>query len=636
MSRFPECITCDFETHGIEPRPHYPPKPVSLALHWPGESQPRCMAWGHEAGGNNCTEKEARGEYLKARNSKYPMLFQYAMFDTDTAEAAWDIPLPNWDQYHDTMFLIALWDPHAPTLSLKPTAQRLLGIKPEEQDRLHEWIIANVPEAKKKPGTAGAYIWKAPYSVVRPYHVGDLTRTSKLFKYLYPRIVDAGMLEAYQRELKLMPILLENARVGMRVDVRALEQDLPAMKAGVEKTDVWLRKKLGIENIDSDKQLGNALYEKGIVTEFHRTAKGQLSVSKKHMTVDRFKDKRVYHALQYRGQMSTSVNMFGEPWLELATQSRTHDTLHPNWAQVRSPKGENDTSGARSMRIICTKPNLLNISKKWKRAFTSGYIHPAWLNVPELPYMRKYCLPDKGEQWGKRDINQQELRLFAHFEEGPVMEGFLTDPKFDIHEDVRAEAEARLIEAQLRDSFDRDTAKTCVFGRLYGQGITGLLQALSLPDEDKPVAQIIQRAINAAVPSIKLLDDALKALVKEGNPIRTWGGRLYYVEPPTYSEKYGRDMTYDYKMISYLMQGSGADVIKECIIRWHSHPKRTGRMTVSVYDEIDFSSKAREMKRNQEALRETIRSIETDVPMLSDGEAGMNWGELSKFKEAAA
>ena len=213
------------------------------------------------------------------------------------------------------------------------------------------------------------------------------------------------------------------------------------------------------------------------------------------------------------------------------------------------------------------------------------------------------------------------------------MRGYLDDSAFDIHEGVRAEAERRLIEAGLRDSFDRDTAKTCVFGRLYGQGVSGLLDALHLPEEDKPVAKIIQNAINTAIPSIKDLDDQLKALARSDQPIRTWGSRLYYCEPPQYSEKFGRDMTFEYKLLNYLLQGSGADVTKETLIRYDAHPKRQGRFLNTVYDEISFSCAPKQMKQEQKVLQECMMSIECDVPMLSDGEAGASWGELKKWKD---
>lgn len=631
----PDVIVIDAETEAIQARPKYPPVPTSIGIKWPDQREYKLLSWSHPSG-NNCTKKEAYGELRRAYNSRYPLLFQNSSFDLDVFESHFELQIPSWEKVHDTVYLLFLWDPHSETLALKPAAEKLLGIAPEEQNLMNEWILANILEAKRKPSSVGEYICKCPFKIVAPYLKGDLTRTLKIFQYLHPRVLDVGMGCAYDRERQLMPILLRNAQVGMRMDVNGLERDLPVMKSAVEKADVWLRKRLGIENLDSDRQLGQALHDKGIVKEFKLTPKGQLSVSKKHLIIGRFLDKKVYHALQYRGQLATCINMFYEPWLAYTTESK--GILFPNWIQVRAAKnGGRDNAGASTGRIICNRPNLLNLPREWKRAASAGYVHPAWLRVPELPLMRKYCLPDKGELWGKRDFSSQELRLFAHYEEGPVMQGFLNDPKYDIHELVRAEAEQRLQEANLRDSFDRDTAKTCNFGRLYGQGIAGLLDALHLPEEDKPVAQIIQRAINTALPSIKELDDKLKELAHDkdygpnGAPLRTWGGRLYYCEPPQYSEKYGRNMTFEYRMLNILLQGGGADVTKETLIRYHNHPKRKGRFTVTVYDEVSFSAAAKQQSAEHKILNECMLSIETDVPMLSDGATGPSWGELKKI-----
>ena len=631
-TKAPPVIVADFETHGIEARPKYPPKPVSLALEWPGSKKKLLMAWGHEAGGNNCTEKEARGAYLEARNSKYGMLFQNGMFDQDVAETHWNIPLLPWERYHDTMFLLFLYDPHAPSLGLKESAERLLGIKPDEQDKMYDWIIVNVPEAKRKPSTAGAYIWKAPYQIVKPYHAGDLTRTSGLFDFLQPQIIGLGMGEAYDRERRLMPILLRNARRGMRVDVAGLDRDIPLLRAGLTKADGWLRKRLGDINLNSDRQLGDALYEKGIVKEFKLTPTGQRGVGKKHLTIDRFTDKKVYQVLTYKSQMETSIGTFMEPWRELAG---TGDSIYPVWSQVRSPKGDTrDTKGARSGRIICSRPNFLNIPKKWKKAMGAGYAHPIWLGVPELPYIRTYALPHKGKQWGRRDFNQQELRLFAYFEDGPVQAGFLIDPRYDIHELARAAIERMLREAMLRDGFDRDTAKGVVFARLYGQGITGLMETLKLSEDEKPVAQLVQRAVNAALPSIKALDDELKLIVRSGAPIKTWGSRLYYVEEPKYVEKFNRNMTFEYKMLNYLCQGSGADVTKETICRYDEHPGRAEDFIVTVYDEIDIDLPMSNAgaRREMQVLKECMLSIDVKpMEMKSDGEVGPSWGDLKPF-----
>lgn len=636
-TKAPQVITVDFETKPIEPRPNYPPKPASLALKWPEQREYKLLAFGHGDGtksaGNNCTEKEARYEYKKARDSRYPMLFQNGSFDQDVAEVAWDIPLLPWERYHDTMFLLFLQDPHSPSLALKLCAERYLGIKPEEQDRMYEWIIANIPEAARKPSTAGAYIWRCPYQIVKPYHKGDLTRTLGLFNMLYPLVIDAGMGDAYDRERKLMPILLRNAQVGMRVDVDGLERDLPAMKQGIEKADNWLRKQLGNINIGSDQQLADALLNKGIVHDLARTPKGRFSVSKKTLTLDKFKDKRVFQALSYRSKMSTCINMFVEPWCDLAAFD---GSIHASWSQVRAPKGGgDDTNGARSGRIICTRPNFLNIPKKFKKDISAGYVHPAFLKAMELPYIRKYCLPDKGQLWGRRDFNQQEIRLVAHFEDGPMMQGFLTNPKYDIHELVRAEIERALQTAGLRDSFDRDSAKTVVFARIYGQGLAGTMQLLKLTEEERPVAQLVRKSIDVALPSLKRLDDEMKALFKSGQAIRTIGGRLYYCEPPSYSVKFGRDLDYSYKAMNYAVQPSGADVTKAALILYNEHPKRRGRLLVSVYDECDFSAPKSAMKEEMKIMRECmLESIPCDVPLLSDGETGPNWGMLTKWDDA--
>ena len=51
-------IVADFETEAIEPRPYYPPRPVGVAIRWPGRKT-QYHAWGHPTE-NNCTFDDAR------------------------------------------------------------------------------------------------------------------------------------------------------------------------------------------------------------------------------------------------------------------------------------------------------------------------------------------------------------------------------------------------------------------------------------------------------------------------------------------------------------------------------------------------------------------------------------------------
>ena len=92
-------------------------------------------------------------------------------------------------------------------------------------------------------------------------------------------------------------------------------------------------------------------------------------------------------------------------------------------------------------------------------------------------------------------------------------------------------------------------------------------------------------------------------------------------------------MDYTYKLISYLSQGSGADVMKEAICRYDEHPQRTERILVTVYDELDHTLplSARGIKHEMTVSRDVMQSIRADVPMLSDGEIGPNWGTLKAY-----
>ena len=69
-------------------------------------------------------------------------------------------------------------------------------------------------------------------------------------------------------------------------------------------------------------------------------------------------------------------------------------------------------------------------------------------------------------------------------------------------------------------------------------------------------------AVKRATPGVKALDDELKRRGRCGEPIRTWGGRLYYCEPPSIAKKgarKGQEVTWEYKLLNYLVQGSAAD-----------------------------------------------------------------------------
>jgi DNA polymerase I-like protein with 3'-5' exonuclease and polymerase domains len=628
-------VVVDFETDGIEPRPDYPPKPVGVAIWEPGK-KPYYLSWGHPTK-NNCEVGKAKRVLSDIWKSGEDLLFQNAIFDLDVANVHLGLPLPPWHKVHDTLYTLFLKDPNASTFSLKPSAERYLGMKPEERDAIREWLIAHGIVAKNASDReVGKNISKAPGDIVGRYAIGDVIRTWKLHEKLYPDNVEAGMQRPYDRERQLMPILLENERCGMRFDVERAEKDLVAYKAASEKADAWLRKRLKAPglNIDSDAELAEALDSAGIVTEWTYTPKSKKkSVGKKNLTHDKFKDQEVFKVLGYRNRLGTVMSLNLEPWAKMASAAGGYIFTH--WNQVRG-SGDKET-GANTGRLTCSK--FANVSKDFEDK-NDGWSHPKKLSLPPLPLVRQYILPDKGDAWGHLDWSQQEFRLMGHYAEGEVLEAYQKDPRTDFHVLMHD----RLV-SEVGLDLKRRMVKITNFSIKYGAGAPRLADLLGLPVKDvievDPVtlkktvttgAATVIKGVKAATPSIAALDAQLKQRAKDGQPVRTWGGRLYYVEPPKYVEQFNRVMDFGYKQFSKLIQGSGADMMKEALIRY-DQIKKDGRLLASVYDEANISAPPKAMKAECALLRQAMESMECDVPMLTDTDIGSSWGSLVPEKD---
>lgn len=631
--------TIDFETFPIGPRPdHNPPWPVGVAIRNPdGEST--YLSWGHPSG-NNCTWDDAASRLHAVWQSDLPVVFHNAKFDTSICYERFGLPRLPWDRVHDTMFLAFLLDPYARTLGLKKMAEIWLGMPPDERDEVEEWVLANkarlprfpwIKNSKGEPGgaptkrNAGAWIGYAPGELVGPYAIGDVDRTWKLFQVMMPAVQDAGMQEAYDVERQVLPIFMENERVGLRVDMERLESDVALYRQYFGWVEDWLRQRLNATglNFDADDDVADVLDRLGVVTEWAKTATGKRSTSKDNMHPDMFNDPEVANALGYRNRLKTCLKMFMEPWLEQAAVRG--GWISTEWNQI---SGEN--GGTRTGRPSTRNPNFLNISKSWTGR-GDGYVHPAHLNgLPELPKVRRYILPDEGHIILKRDFSGQELRVFAHGSQGRLLEQYGKDPNLDVHQFVGDEISVVSGDPIWSEASGRTRTKAMNFQGLYGGGIPALMKALRI---SRTEAQKFKAFHDQALPDRRVFSDTLGTIVRSGRAIRTYGGRLY-VRPPFKKQKStGAISDADYILINYYGQGSAADITKRAMIALHNHPDYSSRFMLQVYDELDISSPADDAARQMNALRESMEGIPLRVPLLSDGEWGRNWGDMEKLKD---
>jgi DNA polymerase I-like protein with 3'-5' exonuclease and polymerase domains len=623
----PQCITLDFETKPIEQRPKYPPEPIGVSIKWP-QSASVYMAFGHPTD-NNCTPLQALEELERVRNSGLPLLFHHAKFDLAVLYEWCDWPRQAWDRIHDTMFLAYLADPHARQLGLKPLAADLLAWPADERDALAMWVWEHraalkamygrdVPGTHKKGAThLGEWIWTTPGGLCGTYANGDTDRTAGLFEHLWPVVQDNGMGPAYDRERQLLPILMENEETGMRVDLERLEREVVEYGIDFDYAEGWLRRELRASglNLDADEDVSAILLERGVVPQdnWELTKTGKLSMSKETLRPEMFTGPggvQIASMLGYRNRLSTCLNMFMRPW---AAQARVnHGYITTNWNQTRGT----GQGGTRTGRPSTDKHNFLNLSKTWDGR-DDGYAHPNFGHtLAPLPLVRQYVMPDVGHVFQHRDFDGQELRVFGHFEQGALWRAYADNPALDPHAFIGAEL-ARVAGRDL----GRTYIKTLNFQGIYGGGVPALQKKLRCTVQE---AKELKAFHKGALPGREIVNDEIKRVVNRGLPICTWGGRLYFPEPP---DEDGRSKVY--KLLNYLVQGSAADLTKQTLIDWHGHPLRRSRFMVTVYDEINISTPDN-VEAEMALLREVMELPRLSVPMRSSGKRGPNWGELTK------
>lgn len=617
-------VAYDFETEEIKDYPQYPPKPVGISIYEKGGT-PHYYAWGHPTG-NNCTEDEAIQAISKYWHSaEYELVAWNSPFDRLICHVHWRLPLNSAAKQHDGLVLAFLLDPHARELGLKPVAEKELGLPPEERDAVKDWLVSN-GVCKDSKRAWGAHISKAPGDLVGKYADGDTLRTLQLFELQYKKVVDSGMLRAYEREMALQPIMLAASIEGIPVSAEHLKRDIDMYTKALEQVDTRIFELCGVGpfNINSAAQLADAIDRvvPGIVWPLTKT--GRRSTSKATMEhVLGSLQGELLALLQYRASVNTCVNTFMKEWLRQATHPEGDGKIHCLWHTTRS-----DDGGARTGRLS-SNPSFMNIptlkSAKFAKCIELWEEHLKDLGIPGLPNVRYYIDTCNDEELVvKRDFSSQELRVLAHYEDGPLLQAFRADPGLDLHQwacDKIKELTGIVI--------TRKQAKTVAFSILYGSGLAKLAEGLHT---DQDAARIIKDAYLDAIPGIAQLSTQLKARAKQGRPIRTWGGRQYYVEPPRFDPEVGRWRSFEYKMLNYLIQGSSADISKDAIIAYDAE-RQHGTFLLMVHDELVIKVHKDHLASEMQILKRCMESVPLDCPLTSEGEIGRNYHELELYND---
>ena len=169
--------------------------------------------------------------------------------------------------------------------------------------------------------------------------------------------------------------------------------------------------------------------------------------------------------------------------------------------------------------------------------------------------------------------------------------------------------------------------KNTGFGLIYGMGVGKLAETSGLTVSE---AQELKRAYLAIFPGLQTLYQEMRRRAVAGEPVRTWGGRLYHCEPPAIVK--GRLMTFDYKLLNVLVQGSSADCTKEAVVRHAEAKDPDTDLLANVHDELLASCPRGRRREAMECMRSAMEGVEFDVPMLTEGTwSDRSWADLKDY-----
>lgn len=631
----------DFETDEIKSRPLYPPRPVGCAIQWPDKKR-EYLAWGHPTK-NNTDVATARRKIVKAWAMR--PIFHNSAFDIDVGQCHLGLPMP--EKFGDTLFLAFLQDPYAESLSLKPLAEKDYGIPPDEQEAVRDWLVRH-KICKKNQKDWGAHIAEAPGDIVGEYAIGDVYRTGVIHKGYLADVRERGMLEAYHRELAVTPITIEMERSGVRVHRKRLRKALEVFETMDQDLIRRIAKKLRISpkdmptdamsdkerkgkfNLNSGKQLADALMRAGKLDSVVRTPSGQVS-TKVTVLKETCNDKELINLLAIHSVAEKYMGTFMRPWLKQA--DLTGGRILPHFNQVRNRTEDGGGGGARSGRYSSSDPNMQQVASNPEESGNKEVLMlmQKWL-IEDYGYhffgLRDYIIPDEGKIMIAVDYNQQELRILAHFEADVLMRAYLKDPLMDIHEFCR-----QLVFKATGVLYERKHIKVTVFGIVYGMGLEKLAARLGI---DRKEAGKIRKGIYDAIPGIKKLQKELRALADFDKPLKTWGGREYFCEEPKTwwnpNTRRREMMSFEHKMLNYKIQPSAADCTKQGMINVRNECENV-RIAIQVHDELVCMADSID---DGPRIEHAMGNVNFKVPMIAEAKySTTSWARAAKLKKAA-
>ena len=439
---------------------------------------------------------------------------------------------------------------------------------------------------------------QVPFDKATAYAAEDADVTLRLWDVLRPRLRVNKALALYEQvERRLIPILLEMERAGVKVDeadLKAMSLDFEARMAVMEADCHGLAGRSF--NVGSPKQLGEVLFDEMKLPGGKRMKTGAWGT-----------DSSVLQNLSDQGSVLAERIL---EWRQLQKLKSTYtDALA---AQINPSTGRVHTSFAMAIaatgRLSSTDPNLQNIP----------------IRTEEGARIRRAFVAEPGHVLVSADYSQIELRLLAHVADIPALKESFARGE-DIH--ARTASEVFSIPMDGMDGATRRRAKAINFGIIYGISAFGLGRQLGIgPGEARGY---IDRYF-VRYPEIRAyMDRARKEAVANGYVLTPFGRRVWIAgiqDKNPARRAYG-----ERQAINAPLQGGAADIIKRAMVQLPAALAEAGlqsRMLLQVHDELLFEAPGAEASVLAALLRRVMENAATlSVPLVVETGVGKSWAE---------
>ena len=439
---------------------------------------------------------------------------------------------------------------------------------------------------------------QVPMDRATAYAAEDADVTLRLWDTLRPRLRQARALALYEQiERRLIPILLEMERAGIKVDA----DDLRAMSVDFEQRMHVMEQDCHrlaghAFNVGSPKQLGEVLFDEMGLPGGKRMKTGAWGT-----------DSSVLQGLADQGHDLPARIL---EWRQLQKLKSTYaDALVE---QINPETGRVHTSYAMAIaatgRLSSTDPNLQNIP----------------IRTEEGSRIRHAFVAEPGHALVSADYSQIELRLLAHVADIPQLKD-----SFAAGEDIHARTASEVFGVPMAgmDPMTRRRAKAINFGIIYGISGFGLARQLGITPGEARV--YIDRYFER-YPGIRDYMERAKEDAKKAGYVTTPFGRRIWI--PGIADKNAARRSYgERQAINAPLQGGAADIIKRAMVRLPEALQSSGmraRMLLQVHDELLFEAPEDEVEALSTLVRTVMEQAATlSVPLVVETGHGRSWAE---------